>query len=91
MKARKTSVKNNKKGIVPIKFRQSLFWDVDPKTIDPKKHATYLAERVIELGNDREASWLYHYYPHPLLRRVVKNSRVLHPSSRALWNELLKR
>ncbi|OGZ08627.1 MAG: hypothetical protein A3C93_01275 [Candidatus Lloydbacteria bacterium RIFCSPHIGHO2_02_FULL_54_17] len=91
MKAKKKNNKSKKMGVAPIKFRQSLFWDVNPKTIDLKKHAPYLVERVVELGNDREANWLYHYYPHPLLRRIVKNSRALHPSSRALWNELLKK
>ncbi|OGZ08555.1 MAG: hypothetical protein A3D65_04850 [Candidatus Lloydbacteria bacterium RIFCSPHIGHO2_02_FULL_50_13] len=91
MNAKKKNGKSNKKKIAPIKFRRSLFWDVDPKTIDPKKHAAYLVERVVELGNDREARWLYHHYPRPLLRSVIKHSRVLHPSSRVLWNELLKK
>jgi len=31
-------------------FRQSLFWDVDPKTIDPEKNAKYVIERVLEFG-----------------------------------------
>jgi len=73
-----------------IKFRQSLFWDVDPKKIDPKKHARYIIERVLDFGNDREARWLYHQYSRALIRDVVKNSRGLHPQSRALWKELLK-
>lgn len=91
MGTKKAGIKNNKKKLAPMKFRRSLFWDVDLKTIDPKKHASYLIERVVEFGNDHEASWLYHYYPRSLLRQVVKNSRVLHPSSRSLWNELLKK
>lgn len=36
-----------------MRFRQSLFWDVDPKTIDPKKHAQYIIERILDFGYDR--------------------------------------
>ena len=68
-----------------IRFRQSLFWDVDPKTIDPKKHARYIIERILDFGQDNEMQWLWHYYPHELIRKVVKKSRGIHPQTRALW------
>ena len=35
-----------------MRFRRSLFWDVDPKTIDEKRHATYIIERILDFGND---------------------------------------
>jgi len=72
-----------------MRLRQSLFWDVDPKTIDPKKHARYIIERVLDFGNDKEVKWLWHYYRHDLIADVVKKSRVLHPQSRSLWTLLL--
>ena len=68
-----------------IKFRQSLFWDVDPKKIDPKKHARYIIERVLDLGNDNEVRWLTHQYPSKLIKETFKKSRALHPKSTALW------
>lgn len=71
-----------------IHFRPTLFWDVDLKTIDPKKHATYIAERVMDFGNDREARWLLQTYPPRFLRRIAQKSRVLHPETRALWTKL---
>jgi len=46
-----------------IKFRQSLFWDVDPKTIDPEKHSRYIIERILDLGEPEEVRWLFHQYP----------------------------
>lgn len=74
-----------------IRFRQSLFWDVDPKTIDPKKHAHYIIERILEFGDDREARWMWNYYPHDLIRNILKHSRgVLHQKTKALWSLLLK-
>lgn len=70
--------------------RQSLFWDVDPKTIDPQKHAKYIIERILEFGRDTEVRWLWHTYSKTLLRDVVRKSRVLRPRTKVLWNALLK-
>ena len=66
-------------------FRQSLFWDVDPKTIDPQKHAVYIIERVLDFGRTEELQWMAQYYPKELIRKVVQTSRVLQRKSRALW------
>ena len=75
--------RNTKKS---IRFRPTLFWDVDPKTIDPKKHARYIIERVLDFGNDREVRWMWHYYDHRIIRRTVEESRVLHEKTKALWS-----
>lgn len=71
-----------------IRFRRSLFWDVDPKTIDPKKHARYIIERILELGTDEEVRWMWDTYPHKMIYEVTRKSRALSPQTRALW-ELL--
>jgi len=72
-----------------MKLRQSLFWDVDPETIDLEKHARYVIERVLDFGTDEEARWVYHRYPHRRIREVIDNPRMLRPRTRALWNELI--
>lgn len=84
--------KDIKKRPIPktIPFRQELFWDVNPKTIDFKRHARYIIERILDFGNDDEVRWMWHYYSHDLLKDVVKNSRVLHLKSRAFWALMLK-
>ena len=69
-----------------IKFRQELFWDVDPKTIDPKKHAQYIIERILDFGNDREVRWIARYYSHRMIKNVMRRSRVIHNKSKALWS-----
>lgn len=76
----------NKKSKKVMRFRQSLFWDVDPKTIDPKRHARYIIERVLDFGYDDEIRWLVHYYSPRLIKDVVTRSRVLHNKSRYLWS-----
>jgi len=68
-----------------IHFRPSLFWDVDPKTINLKKHARYIIERVLDFGNDKEVRWLAHFYPSSLIKKTMAHSRVLHNKSKALW------
>ncbi len=73
-----------------IALRQSLFWDVDPKTIDLRRHATYVIERVLDFGTDREVRWLVRYYPSARIKKVVKRSRALHASTKALWSLLYR-
>ncbi|MEK9130496.1 MAG: hypothetical protein AAB429_00055 [Patescibacteria group bacterium] len=72
-----------------MKFRQTLFWDVNPKNIDPQKNAQYIIERIADFGNDKEARWALDYYDKKLLRNVIKKSRCVRPDTKALWNILL--
>lgn len=71
-----------------IRFRPELFWDVDPKTIDPKKHARYIIERILDYGKDKEVQWMWNVYPNRIVKNVVRHSRVLHPQTRSLWRVL---
>jgi len=73
-----------------IKFRQSLFWDVNPNNIDAEKNAQYIIERVLDFGNDKEVKWLYHFYDKKLLKNVVAKSRSLMPETKKLWTLLLE-
>ncbi len=72
-----------------MKFRQTLFWDTDPKRIDVKKNAQYIIERIADFGNDKEARWALDYYDKRLLRRVVAKSRCVRPETKALWSLLV--
>jgi len=74
-----------------MKFRQTLFWDVNPKNIDQKKHAWYIIERIMDFGNDDEVRWMWETYSRRLLRAVTERSRVLRPSSRSLWQLMTKK
>ncbi len=73
-----------------MKFRRTLFWDVNPKNIDTEKNAQYIIERVVDFGNDKEARWILNYYDKALLRKVIFKSRCLRPDSKKLWMLLLK-
>lgn len=78
----------DKKDVIP--FRQTLFWDVDPDTIDPDKHARYIIERILDFGNKDEVRWLFSYYPREKIKAVLSKPRSqIHNKSKALWNLLL--
>ena len=71
-------------------FRQSLFWDVDPKTIDPEKNSAYIIERILDFGEPKEARWLFERYPKSEIKMVMDRprSQVL-AKSKALWSLIL--
>lgn len=68
-----------------MKLRQALFWDVRPENIDLNKNSSYVVERVLEHGNDREIRWLMHAYSSDVIRRTIEKSRSIGPKTKALW------
>jgi hypothetical protein len=56
-----------------------LFWDVSPAEIDPKRHATWLAKRVLEYGDWSDWQALVEYYGKEGLLKIVTEIRALHP------------
>lgn len=73
-----------------MKFRQALFWDTNPKKIDPKKHAQYIIEKVADFGRDNEVRWVFNFYKKPFLQKIISKSRCLRPETKNLWELLLK-
>lgn len=73
-----------------LHFRQSLFWDVNPKNIDPKKNARYVIERILDFGNDQEIKWLAQHYSSKRIKDTLQRSRVIDPKSRSLWSLLFR-
>lgn len=67
-----------------------MFWDVDPKKIDPKKHARYIIERILDFGNDNEVRWMSKRYGRRIIKNTVGASRVLRPETKNLWQILTK-
>ena len=74
-----------------IKFRQALFWDTNPKKIDPKKNARYIIERVLEFGRPNEVGWVFKHYPKRVIKKTLRLPRVqVSSQGKALWSILLK-
>ncbi len=74
-----------------MKFRQTLFWDTDPKRNEPKINARYIIERILELGREDEVRWVFTRYPKRTIKKVLHLPRVqISDKSKALWSLLLK-
>ena len=74
-----------------VPTRPSLFWDVDPRTVDPQKHARYIIERILDFGTKEELRWLFRQYPRSEIARVLRLPRSqVKPKSRSLWDLVLK-
>ncbi len=59
-----------------MEFRQSLFWDINPKNIDPQKNAQYVIERILDFGTDKEVKWMWDYYDKALIKKSWTNRAV---------------
>jgi len=71
--------------------RESLFWDTDPKKLDPQKHADYIIRRVLDYGNKTEMRWLNKQYPAQKIRSILGRSHgALHEKSQRLWSIFYK-
>jgi len=73
-----------------MEFRQSLFWDVNPKNIDPQKNAQYVIERIFDFGTDAEVKWMWDYYDKAPIKKIVDKSRCLRPRTKNGWKMLLE-
>ncbi len=74
-----------------MKFRQSLFWDINPSKIDTRKNARYIIERILELGQPGDIAWMFRQYSKSAIKKVINLPRnQISPKSKALWTLILK-
>lgn len=57
------------------------FQDVDPTSIDPSTHATFVIEWLLELGDEAAIDWLKAEYPIQTIQAVLRTSRRISPLS----------
>lgn len=85
------SIKKTKKKKIDFKFRSSLFWDVDVKTLNSEKHSRYIIERVLQYGTDTELRWLFHRYKRDIIKKTLEQSRgVILDKTKNLWSLVLR-
>lgn len=88
-KAVKMEIGSNKKAI-PEHFH-SLFWDVDPSTIDLLRHEDFVIERFLEYGNWENITWLRLTYGDERIVRFLKTKAYRIRSKKTLnfWQRML--
>ena len=68
------------KGVI-AELSPHLFWDVNPRGIDPERHAAWLARRVLEYGRWQDWGKLVAFYGKPRLAEIVTTLRSLDPKA----------
>ena len=82
--ARTKSKANNGNQRLP-KFARRYFWDIDARKLDTDKYATYVIERMLELGDPQTARWLVQKYSQRKIVSVLKKTRALSRMSANFW------
>lgn len=72
-----------------MKFRRTLFWDTDLRTLDVRRHAAYIIERIADFGTAAEIRWAIKTYGLQRFQRVVRTSRVTLKPTKHLWLDIL--
>ncbi len=75
MKLRMNSVKKNKELLADLSA--SLFWDVERKTIDCKKHAPYIVSRVLGSGTMQDFKTIKALYGKSKLKQIALQLRYM--------------
>ena len=65
---------------------RGLLWDVDPATVDVRRHARFLIRRVLDYGDARDLNWLRQTYDDNEIRSVVRAQRGLAHKTLVFWN-----
>ncbi|MFA5831373.1 MAG: hypothetical protein WC878_06085 [Candidatus Paceibacterota bacterium] len=68
-----------------VSFRPSLFWDTDVKTINPKKNARFVIERVLSRGEISDFAVLKKMYSDDEMKKVVMENQTFDRKSQNFW------
>lgn len=66
------------------------FWDVDPGELSIEKNIRFIAERILNLGNQEDVKWLFSRIDIQYIKALVKNSRNLNNKTRNFWQTMLR-
>lgn len=69
---------------VPKRFH-AFFWDTNPLKIDIRRNATYVIERVLEMGDLDALYWIQRIYPTKQIIETYEVSRKISLKSKNFW------
>lgn len=70
-------------------FLRKYFWDIDFAKLDPKKHSTYVIERLLEFGDEKAVRWVLKEYSRDAVKSVVCHSRAISKKTANFWSLVL--
>ena len=72
-----------------IKLNKQLFWDIDFKKLDYKKHAQFVIGRILDFGDDHEVKWMFRYFKEKQIKKTLLERRGISHRSASYWAEIL--
>ncbi len=69
---------------IPEQFRK-YFWDVDPSALSLEKSSGFIAERIMNFGDQEAIKWLLTVLDTEFIKSLVADSRNLTPKTRNYW------
>ena len=63
-----------------------LFWDVDPLTLDPDQHSSFIIERILRFGLPEDVQCMLEQYSTETIRSVVSHSRRIDRKTASFWS-----
>lgn len=67
------------------------FWDADFNKLDLKRHKKYIIERILELGDDAAAKWLFKQFSKDDILDALGRSRKISKKSSNYWRLILNK
>ena len=65
--------------------KRALFWDVDPKTIDPDENGRFVMERILARGDVDDIRWAQKFYGDGALKETLLKAKTIDPKSLSFW------
>lgn len=68
-----------------LNMAKHLFWDIDPQTLDPTEHSSFIIERILRFGLPDDVQLMLEQYNAATIRGVVINSRSIDRKTASFW------
>ncbi len=65
--------------------KRTLFWDVNPENIDPKKNQRFVIERILSRGDVEDMRWAQEFYGDEALKTTLVSTKIIDRKSFFFW------
>lgn len=69
-----------------ISLNKTLFWDVDYKSLDYQKHTSFIIERVLNYGNEKDYQEIKKVYGFTKIKKIAKEVNYINKKSINFWS-----
>lgn len=65
--------------------KRTLFWDIDPSSIDSKQNQRFIIERILARGDVDDVRWAKSFYGDEAVRVALLSAKTLDSKSLSFW------